>query len=103
MSINSVGSLNFGCVYGISYGLSEETKRKLIELGIDPASVHSESEARIRIENVLKMRKLAIPQEENFKSILTHENNEKNNTAILDLLNYDANIKKILFKIEDNI
>ena len=53
MSINSIGFLG-GYFYG-NNGLSEETKQKLLALGIDPSTVVSEVQAKILIENIIKI------------------------------------------------
>lgn len=58
MSINSIGQI--GSYGGDSFGgISEETRRKLIALGIDPRTVTSEAQAQILIKNAIKMRKSA--------------------------------------------
>ena len=54
--INSYGSFDFG---GIGSGISEETRRKLIALGIDPRTVTSEAQAQILIKEIVKIRKSA--------------------------------------------
>ena len=50
MSINNIGSLSGFIV--IQDRLSEQTRRKLIALGIDPSTVSSESEALRLIESI---------------------------------------------------
>lgn len=52
MFINSVGSY-YG--YVGSNCLSEETRRKLIALGIDPSMVSSEAQAKVLIEKLLQI------------------------------------------------
>ena len=61
MSINSIGQLGSygGGGFGSSGGISEETRRKLIALGIDPITVTSEAQAQILIKNAIQMRKSA--------------------------------------------
>ncbi len=57
MSINSIGyfgTYNF-CKNG---NLSEETKQKLLALGIDPSVILSESQAQILIDNILKIQSI---------------------------------------------
>ena len=54
MSVNSIGFLG-GYSYGNS-GLSEETKQRLLALGIEPSTVVSEAQAKILIENILKIQ-----------------------------------------------
>ena len=58
MSINSIGQLGSygGGGFG-SGGISEETRRKLIALGIDPRTVTSEAQAQALIQNAIKIRK----------------------------------------------
>ena len=58
MPINSIGQINsFGGSFGNSDGISEQTKRKLIALGIDPRTVTSEAQAQILIQEAIKIRK----------------------------------------------
>lgn len=60
MSINSIGQLgSYGGGFGSYGGISEETRRKLIALGIDPRTVTSEAQAQILIKNAIQMRKSA--------------------------------------------
>lgn len=59
MSINSIGQIGY---YGGGFGgggISEETRRKLIALGIDPRTVTSEAQAQALIQNAIKIRKSA--------------------------------------------
>jgi len=57
MSINTIGQLNsYGGGFG-GGGISEETRRKLIALGIDPRTVTSEAQAQILIKNAVQIRK----------------------------------------------
>ena len=59
MSINSIGQIGY---YGGGFaggGISEETRRKLIALGIDPRTVTSEAQAQALIQNAIKLRKSA--------------------------------------------
>lgn len=59
MSINSIGQIGYnGGGFGGS-GISEETRRKLIALGIDPRTVASEAQAQALIQNAIKIRKSA--------------------------------------------
>lgn len=61
MSINSIGQIGSygGGDFGGSGGISEETRRKLIALGIDPRTVTSEAQAQMLIKNAIKIRKSA--------------------------------------------
>lgn len=60
MPINSIGQISsyenfgFGAFGG---GISEETRRKLIALGIDPRTVTSETQAQMLIKEAVKIRK----------------------------------------------
>ena len=57
MSVNFIGQIgSYGGGFG-GGGLSEETKRKLIALGIDPRTVTSEAQAKVLIENAIRVRK----------------------------------------------
>ena len=59
MSINSIGQIgSYGGGLG-GGGISEETRRKLIALGIDPRTVTSEAQAQALIQNAIKIRKSA--------------------------------------------
>ncbi len=58
MSINSIGQIgNYGGGGFGGSGISEETRRKLIALGIDPRNVTSEAQAQALIQNAIKIRK----------------------------------------------
>lgn len=102
MSINSIGFQNsYLCISGSS--LSEATKRKLIALGIDPSTVHSESEAKALIEQVLELRKSSnqpIPvefkNEVNINKNSIEKQTEENSENMLSLLDYDSSLKKII-------
>jgi len=53
MSVNGISSLSGFMISGQS-GISEETRKKLIALGIDPSSVTSEVQAQMLIANALR-------------------------------------------------
>ena len=57
MGINPTSLINSYFGAGNSL-LSEETRRRLIALGIDPSTVNSEAQAQIIIQNVLKAKKM---------------------------------------------
>ena len=101
MSIRTIGFINSNfCVFGSS--ISEATKRKLIALGIDPSTVHSESEARSLIEGILALRKNAnIPvlfEEEKLKvsDAKNVSQTNQNSENMISLLEYDSNLKRII-------
>ncbi len=53
MPVNNISSIcYFGVTQSAPNGLSEETKRKLLALGIDPSTVKSETEAQALIATV---------------------------------------------------
>ncbi len=74
MSINSVYS-SFGYIgNGSGCQLSEETKRKLKALGIDPSTVTSESQAKILIANAeQKQKSVNNTQKTDSKTICSSE------------------------------
>lgn len=55
MSVNSIGQLG-SYDGGFGGGISEETRRKLIALGIDPRAVTSEAQAQMLIKNAIQVR-----------------------------------------------
>ncbi len=58
MSVNLIGQIgNYGSGGFGGGGISEETRRKLIALGIDPRTVTSEAQAQALIQNAIKIRK----------------------------------------------
>ena len=57
MGINPTSLINSYFGAGNST-LSEETRRRLIALGIDPSTVNSEAQAQIIIQNVLRAKKM---------------------------------------------
>lgn len=70
MFINSVGSY-YG--YTGSNGLSEETRRKLIALGIDPSTVTSEAQAKILIEKLLQIYSVQKTKSADSENNITYE------------------------------
>ena len=93
MSINSIGY--FG-IFGGGY-LSEETKRKLRALGIDPATVTSETQARIIIRDALK--KQAVTEVETFEQKLISEAEEElksNGDTVFQMMNMTANVNRYI-------
>ena len=61
MAINSIGFLNSYSCSGNAL-ISEETRRKLIALGIDPSLATSEAQAKVLIEKARKTSKTEQPQ-----------------------------------------
>ena len=84
MSINSVGNLN-GYIHPCGSKLSEETRRKLIALGIDPSTVASEAQAQILIAQLEELKKQAkiqpINTDSNINRNLNTEENENFTTG----------------------
>ena len=99
MSINSVSFIN-SYSYCVGSPLSEATKRKLIALGIDPATVHSESEAKALIDNIVQMRLQAnIPVPKGISPKADKKEVQKaveNTESMLSMMNYESDIKKII-------
>ena len=99
MSINSVGNLS-GYIHLCGSKLSEETRRKLIALGIDPSTVASEAQAQILIAQIEEMRKQAkIQPLDSAKNTNEDFNSERNEEYIISLMNFNANINRAIFKI----
>ncbi len=55
----SINAISFSGGWGLPSSISEETRRRLIALGIDPSTVTSEAQAQILIENALKLQKVS--------------------------------------------
>lgn len=81
MSINSIGFLG-GYFHG-NTGLSEETKQKLLALGIDPSTVVSEVQAKILIENMIKMQSVEKTASSKTSNLCTSECELISKTKIL--------------------
>ena len=93
MSVNSIG---FFGIFGGGY-LSEETKRKLRALGIDPVNVTSESQAQILIRDALKKQKLTEVETFEQKMITEAESElSKNQDAVFQMMNMTANVNKYI-------
>ena len=93
MSINSIGY--FG-IFGGGY-LSEETKRKLRALGIDPMKVTSESQAKILIRDALRQQ--ALTEVETFEQKMITEAEEElkhNGDAVFQMMNMTANVNRYI-------
>ena len=100
MTIRPIKYLNNYCCFSHS-SISESTRRKLIALGIDPSTVHSESEAQAIIERILELRKNAnIPNTfEKEKSKISNKTETQtliNSEKMMSMLNYDSNLKRII-------
>ena len=95
-SINSIGNFYVPC----AHTLKEETRRKLIALGIDPSTVSSESEAQMLIEQITQRKvaqfKEAKKQAAAQKQINNVNQTEKNSQDMISLLDYDGNMKRII-------
>lgn len=99
MSINSIGNLSAFIV--IPDKLTEQTKRKLIALGIDPSTVSSESEALRLIESIERKKEVQkVDNESNSKNIISNEEEvhtkKRNEEAIFSMLNMSANVNKFI-------
>ena len=97
MSINSVGNLN-GYIRLCGSKLSEETRRKLIALGIDPSTVTSEAQAQILIAQLEELKKQAKIQPINTDSNINQNlNTKENENFMLAMLDFRGNINRLLF------
>lgn len=99
MSINSIGNISAFIV--IQDRLSEQTKRKLIALGIDPSTVSSESEALRIIETIEHQKEVQkVDNESNSKNTVCDEENvrtqKRNEERIFSMLNMSANVNKFI-------
>ena len=93
MSVNSIGY--FG-IFGGGY-LSEETKRKLRALGIDPVNVTSESQAQILIRDALKKQKLNEVQTFEQKMVSESESELKDcEDTVFRMMNMTANVNRYI-------
>ena len=93
MSVNGIGY--FG-IFGGGY-LSEETKRKLRALGIDPVNVTSESQAKILIRDALKKQALTEVEAFEQKMISEAESELKNNSdTVFQMMNMTANVNRYI-------
>ena len=93
MSVNGIGT--FSIFTGSA--LSEETKRRLRALGIDPRTVKSESEAQLLIKDAL--RKRAVDEAKTFEQkMITEAESEKNKNqdAVFQMLTINANLNKYI-------
>lgn len=100
MSVNNITNIG-GFFICTGSGLKEETKRKLIALGIDPSTVTSEAEAQRIIENAEQLKKIQkIDNESLSKNKCTDEEQLKrtaeNENSIYNMLNMTANVNKFI-------
>ncbi len=94
MSINGVN------LFGFCNGrLSEETKRKLKALGIDPSTVVSEAQAYQLIANALKNQSVTQAQEVQSKTASASETEIQTRDLIYTMLDMNANLNKYLHKL----
>jgi hypothetical protein len=105
MSINSIN-----CIYGYSSTsyLSEETKRKLLALGIDPSTVTSESQAKRLIEKAQANSSVKETTKTDNKTVSTSESEiltkAKNLAQKMGIkLSKNMSIDEILKSISDKI
>lgn len=95
----SVSGIGFFPLFDGSY-LSEELKRKLRALGIDPQYVTSVSQALALIREAAKNQKVEETQTFEQKMVTESESDLKNNEdTILQMLNMSANINKFIHKL----
>lgn len=99
MWINNVGNISAFIV--IPDKLSEQTKRKLIALGIDPSTVSSESEALRLIEAIEHKKEVQkVDNESNSKNTVSDEEEvrikKQNEEAIFSMFDMRANINKFV-------
>ena len=96
MSISGVGLFTIfgaGCI-------SEELKRKLRALGIDPKYVSSESEAIVLIKQASKRQKTDEIQTFEQKMVTESETELRNNEdTILQMLNMTAYVNRYVHKL----
>lgn len=100
MFINNVSNVS-GFLVSTGNSLTEETRRKLLALGIDPTTVCSEAEALILIRKF--ENKIAVQQttnESNSKNTCTAEQDlqekERVEANIYNMLNMTANVNKYI-------
>lgn len=100
MSVNNISNFS-GFYICTGSGLKEETKRKLLSLGIDPSTVQTEAQAQRIIENAEQLKKIQkLDNESLSKNKCTDEEDIKrtaeNETAVYNMLNMNANINKFI-------
>jgi hypothetical protein len=105
MSINSVNSI---CGYSTTSYLSEETKRKLLALGIDPSTVTSEAQAKKLIEKAQSNSSIKETTKTENKTVCTSESEiltkAKNLAQKMGIkLSKNMTIDEILQSISDKI
>lgn len=103
MSLNSVSSNLYFCVYS-TQKISEETRKKLIALGINPNTVTSEAQAQALIAKIEKTQSVKEPTNESsskntISSEQDYETQKNNENAIFSMFEMDANLNKLLFKL----
>ena len=96
MSINNISL--FGTITSSSTFLSEEIRRKLLELGINPNSVSSEAEAKAIVarageyKQMMQIEKTQTTKKDDYNP----EHEKQNNTALYEMFNMNANINKFI-------
>ena len=99
MWINNVGNISAFIV--IPDKPSEQTKRKLIALGIDPSTVPSESEALRLIETIEHKKEVQkVDNESNSKNTVSDEEEvrikKQNEEAIFSMFDMRGNVNKFV-------
>lgn len=99
MSVNNISCI--GCYVSTNSRLKEETRRKLLALGLDPSTVTSETEAQTLIKNAQQKQEIQKTENQsNSKNTCTGEEDIKrtaeNETAVYNMLNMNANINKFI-------
>lgn len=98
MAINTINSFNGYVSSGMAL-ISEETRRKLIALGIDPANVTSEAQARTLIEQAENARKA-----ENTPKNLQTQNQSNQSTSEVELISKAKQLaQKIGINLSENL
>jgi hypothetical protein len=105
MSINSISSI---CGYSSASYLSEETKRKLLALGIDPSTVTSETQAKKLIEKAQSNSSVKETTKAENKTVCSSESEILTKAKILAQkigikLSKNMSIDEILQSISDKI
>lgn len=99
MWINNIGNVSAFIV--IPNKLTEQTRRKLIALGINPNTVSSESEAIRIIEAIERKKEIQkVENESNSKNTVCDEEEvrikKQNEDALYSMFNMNANINKFV-------
>lgn len=95
INVNSYVGSYFGAGQAL---ISEETRRRLLALGIDPATVTSEIQAKNLIAKIEKSKKIEQTQIEPKQNLPETEpkTEQELEKAVLMRMNYNANINKMI-------